>query len=102
MRTMQTKTGRQQSSAEQQAFQARPGFAGQRRSDSPGNAGVLPSLQRSHGNRYVQRLLDAAVQRGCGCGTCADCGSKLDTRVGRIRVLSHVAAVSQCLRVGLL
>jgi len=39
---------------------------------------MLLSLQRSHGNRFVQRLLDATVlQRDCGCGgTCADCSSK--------------------------
>lgn len=74
---MQTKTSRQQSSqTEQRAVQAQLGLAGQRRSDSLGNAGVLLSLQRSHGNRYVQRLLDAAVlQRSCGSGAAGpDCG----------------------------
>jgi Domain of unknown function (DUF4157) len=39
---------------------------------------MLLSLQRSHGNRFVQRLLDASVlQRDCGCGgTCSGCSSK--------------------------
>ena len=39
---------------------------------------MLLRLQSSHGNRFVQRLLEAPVlQRDCGCGgTCSDCGSK--------------------------
>jgi hypothetical protein len=77
MRTMQTKTSqRQDSRTEQRVAQAQPGLAGQRRSDSPGKAGVLLSLQRSHGNRYVQRLLSSTlIQRDCGCGAAGpDCG----------------------------
>jgi len=40
-----------------------------------GNAGLLFALQRSHGNRFVQRMLDTGVlQRGCGCGgSCSAC-----------------------------
>jgi Domain of unknown function (DUF4157) len=39
---------------------------------------ALVNLQRSHGNRFVQRFLGATVlQRGCGCGgTCSDCSSR--------------------------
>ncbi|MEW6212601.1 MAG: DUF4157 domain-containing protein [Acidobacteriota bacterium] len=42
-----------------------------------GLASSLLHLQRAHGNRYVQRLLNATLQRSCGCGgTCSDCASK--------------------------
>jgi hypothetical protein len=82
MQTMQTKASRQRSAQpEQRAVQAQPGRAAQRRTDPLGSAATLLSLQRSHGNRYVQRLLDAAVlQRSCGCGSCASCGSKQPAR----------------------
>jgi hypothetical protein len=75
MRQMQTKTTQQQSAqTEQRGVQAQPGSAGQRMSAAHGTAGVLLSLQRSHGNRFVQRMLAATVlQRACSCGTCSDC-----------------------------
>jgi hypothetical protein len=68
---MQTKASQRQSAqTERRAVQAQPGFAGQRM--PLGNAGMLLSLQRSHGNRYVQRLLNTTlIQRDCGCSTCA-------------------------------
>jgi hypothetical protein len=74
---MHTKTLLQQSpQTEQRTVPAQPGLAGQRTPGPLGAAGLLLSLQRSHGNRFVQRLLDATVlRRGCGGGgTCADCG----------------------------
>jgi hypothetical protein len=79
MQTMPTKTSQRQSAQpEQRAVQAQPALAGHK-SGPLGNAGVLLSLQRSHGNRYVQRLLnDAVLQRSCGCGTCADCGKSAE------------------------
>jgi hypothetical protein len=59
MRTMQTKASRRQSAQpEQRAVQAQPALAGHK-PNPLGNAGLLMSLQRSHGNRYVQRLLKA-------------------------------------------
>ena len=73
---MHTKTSLQQSpQTEQRTVPAQPGLAGQRTPDRLGAAGLLLSLQRSHGNRFVQRLLDTTMlQRECGCGgTCADC-----------------------------
>jgi hypothetical protein len=76
---MQAKTGHEQSSqTEQRAVQAQPGLAGQRMPGPGGNAGIVLGLQRTHGNRFVQRFLERSVlQRNCGCGgTCADCGSK--------------------------
>src|SRR5437867_11560858 len=41
----------------------------------PGMAESLLTLQRTHGNRFVQRLLHgAAIQRECACGgTCSHC-----------------------------
>ena len=55
---MQTKTGQQQGArAEQRTVQPQPHSAGQPRSGPPGNAGLLLALQRSYGNRYVQRVL---------------------------------------------
>src|SRR5215471_15298152 len=80
MRQMQTKaTQRPSAQTEQRAIQAQPDLAGQRMSRPQGNAGLLLSLQRSHGNRFVQRFLDVAVlQRACDRGgTCADCQTKL-------------------------
>jgi Domain of unknown function (DUF4157) len=43
-----------------------------------GMAASLLSLQRSHGNRFIQRILNqAAIQRKCSCGgTCGKCQSK--------------------------
>jgi hypothetical protein len=40
--------------------------------------GALLSLQRSHGNRFVQRLVSGGlIQRKCSCaGTCEQCRSK--------------------------
>jgi len=76
---MQAKASQRQSSqTEQRAVQAQPGFTGLRRAGLDGFADTLLSLQRSHGNRFVQRLLEATVlQRGCGCGgTCPACSSK--------------------------
>jgi hypothetical protein len=74
---MHTKTSLQQSSqAEQRTVSAQPGFAGQRTPGPLGAAGLLLSLQHSHGNRFVQRLLNnTLIQRDCGCGAaCPDCG----------------------------
>ncbi len=57
---MQATASRPQSArAEQRAVHGQPGFAGQRRAGLDGGIGTLLSLQRSHGNRFVQRLLDA-------------------------------------------
>jgi hypothetical protein len=73
---MQTKASRRQGAQpEQRAVQAQPGLAGHK-PNPLGNAGMLMSLQRSHGNRYVQRLLNTTlIQRDCGCGAaCPDCG----------------------------
>jgi len=74
---MQGKTLQQQSSQDKDRIvQTQPGLAGQRISGPKGIPGSLLSLQRSHGNRFVQRLLDNTVlQRACGCGgTCSACG----------------------------
>jgi hypothetical protein len=73
---MQTKTGQRQSAqTEQSSARVQPALAGHKPGPL-GNAGVLLSLQRSHGNRYVQRLLNnTLMQRECGCGAaCPDCG----------------------------
>jgi hypothetical protein len=76
---MQTKTSRQQNSQTgQRAVQAQPAFAGHKPAPL-GNAGVLLSLQRSHGNRYVQRLLNSTlIQRDCGCGADRDDAKRPD------------------------
>jgi hypothetical protein len=73
---MQTKISQRESSqTERRAVQKQSASTVQRKSDPLGNAGVLLSLQRSHGNRYVQRLLDIALlQRAVGgVGTCPVC-----------------------------
>jgi hypothetical protein len=72
---------RQGLQTEQRAAQAQPGFAGQRRAGPDGSAGMLLSLQHSHGNRFVQRLLGASVlQRDCGYGgACVDCAGNAQT-----------------------
>jgi Domain of unknown function (DUF4157) len=45
---------------------------------SRGMAASLLNLQRMHGNRFVQRMLNGAtIQRKCGCsGTCENCRSE--------------------------
>ena len=82
MRTMQTKTSQRQSAqGEQRAVQRQPHPAGQRRSSPLGNAGLLLSLQRSHGNRYVQRLLSTTVphaSEGPGTGGTQDARTESD------------------------
>ena len=60
--TMQARAiQRQSSQTEQRAVQAQPGFAGQRRAGPDGRAGILLSLQRSHGNRFCPA--DAGSER---------------------------------------
>ena len=50
---MHAKASRQQSSqAEQRSVPAQPGFVGLK---PAGPAGLVPGLQHSHGNRFVQR-----------------------------------------------
>jgi len=66
---MQARTTQRQNSKER-ALQAQSGLAAQTKAGASGNAAMLLSLQRSHGNRFVQRMLEAAVlQRDCGCGS---------------------------------
>src|SRR5262252_1396436 len=69
---MHAKASRQQSSqAEQRSVPAQPGFVGLK---PAGPAGLVPGLQHSHGNRFVQRWLETSVlRRSCGCGICAAC-----------------------------
>ncbi len=61
-----------------QAAQARSSVAIQTKAGPTGHAAMLMSLQRSHGNRFVQRMLEATLlQRDCGCGgMCSACSSK--------------------------
>lgn len=92
---MQAKTVPQQSSqSKDRIAQAQPGLAGEQRSRPEGSVGLLLSLQRSHGNRFVQRFLNSTLlQRDCGCGgTCADCNSNQneDREVKRIQRNSTV------------
>ena len=71
----------QTSQTERRTLQAQPGLGGQGRAGWDGSAGVLLSLQRSHGNRYVQRFLEATMlRRDCSCGgTCSECGQNAQT-----------------------
>ncbi len=55
---------------------ARPAREQSAARERPAMEGLLLGLQRTHGNRYVQRLLKATIQRECGCaGACSDCGA---------------------------
>src|SRR5574337_1806158 len=76
MRQMQTSLTHERGSKERD-FQAQTSSAARTKAGPTGEAAVLSSLQRSHGNGYVQRMLEATVlQRKCGCGgTCSHCNS---------------------------
>ena len=73
---MQARTSQRQGSKER-TLQAQSSLAVQTKAGPTGNAAMVMSLQRSHGNRFVQRMLEATVlQRDCGCGgACSDCGT---------------------------
>src|SRR5574337_1653454 len=74
MRHMQTSAAHRRSSNER-VPQAQSGPVFRTKGGATGDAAMLLSLQGSHGNRYVQRMLEATVlQRKCGCGgTCSHC-----------------------------
>src|SRR5574337_59457 len=67
----------QRQDSRERASQAQSGSAFRMKGRATGDADLLMSLQRSHGNGYVQRMLEATVlQRKCGCGgTCSHCNS---------------------------
>src|SRR5271166_4204260 len=98
---MQARTGQRHGSKER-TMQADSGLAVQAKPRLAGNAALLISLQRSHGNRFVQRMLDATVlQRACGrggrCSSCANEISEQPSESNRLRgsVVQAKLAVSQ-------
>ena len=68
----------QRQDAGERAAREQFGSARHARTGPSDHTAVLMSLQRSHGNRFVQRILEARmVKSECGCGgACAICAAK--------------------------
>lgn len=103
---MRVKTALQESQESVARAPAPPAFG----ADQPQNVAPLLHLQRTHGNRFVQRLVQrTVVQRQCGCGgslghigECADCGDQQPalqrTPISQVEPLAVPPIVSEVLR----